>query len=113
MANAQARGEQLRSGLRELSSRHPSLSGVRGLGLMTAVDLPSAAHRARVIQEAFNLGLLLLGCGESALRFCPALCVTPGQVESSLRILDSVLGAVEPAKTQLPATPTAGTLPVH
>ena len=42
MANATARGEQLRAGLRQLSGKHAELSGVRGMGLMTAVDLPSA-----------------------------------------------------------------------
>ena len=113
MANATARGEQLRAGLRELASHHTELSGVRGLGLMTAVDLPSAAHREVVIQGAFQRGLLLLGCGETALRFCPPLCVTAKQVETCLHILDGVLGAVEPAKSPAPpATPTGGTLPV-
>jgi 4-aminobutyrate aminotransferase len=112
MANAAARGEQLRAGLRELATRHTELSGVRGLGLMTAVDLPSAAHREVVIQGAFQRGLLLLGCGESALRFCPPLCVTTEQVETCLRVLDGVLGAVEPAKSQPSPSPAGGPLPV-
>jgi 4-aminobutyrate aminotransferase len=112
MANATARGEQLRVGLRELGTKHPELTGVRGLGLMTAADLPSAAHREKVIQAAFHRGLLLLGCGESAIRFCPPLCVTAVQVETCLRVLDGVLGAVEPAKSTGTAAPTGGNLPV-
>jgi 4-aminobutyrate aminotransferase len=96
MANATARGEQLRAGLLHLAAKHARLSGVRGLGLMTAVDLPSAAEKEKVIQAAFRRGLLLLGCGESAIRFCPPLCVTAAQVETALAILDGVLGAVEP-----------------
>jgi 4-aminobutyrate aminotransferase len=111
MANATARGEQLRAGLRELASRHSELTGVRGLGLMTAVDLPTAAHRETVIQGAFQRGLLLLGCGETAIRFCPPLCVTKEQVETCLHVLDGVLGAVEPVKTKTPPAPTGGTLP--
>jgi 4-aminobutyrate aminotransferase len=95
MANAAERGEQLRAGLRVLSGRHPGLSGVRGLGLMTAVDLPAAAFRERVIQACFHRGLLLLGCGETAIRFCPPLCITAAQVETCLRVLDEVLGSVE------------------
>jgi 4-aminobutyrate aminotransferase len=79
---------------------------------MTAVDLPSAAHREKVIQAAFRRGLLLLGCGETAIRFCPPLCVTAAQVETCLRVLDGVLGGVEPAKTQTPGTPAGGTLPI-
>jgi 4-aminobutyrate aminotransferase len=108
MANATARGEQLRMGLRDLASRHTELSNVRGLGLMTAVDLPSAAHREVVIQGAFQRGLLLLGCGETAIRFCPPLCVTAAQVDTCLRVLDGVLGAVEPAKRVLPNANVAG-----
>ena len=112
MANAAARGEQLRAGLRELAKKRTSLSGVRGLGLMTAADLPTPAHRATAIQEAFQRGLLLLGCGESALRFCPALSVTAEEIDTCLRVLDGVLGAVEPAKAQTPAAPAGGPVPV-
>ncbi len=90
MANAAERGEQLREGLRKL----PGLSHVRGLGLMTAADVPSASVREKVIDGCFRRGLLLLGCGESAIRFCPALCVTASQVADCLRILGEVLVAV-------------------
>jgi 4-aminobutyrate aminotransferase len=107
MANATARGEQLRAGLRELAKKHSVLSGVRGLGLMTAADLPSAGYREKVIQTAFHRGLLLLGCGETALRFCPPLCVSAAQVDTALRILDGVLGAVEVAKPPGPAAEAA------
>jgi 4-aminobutyrate aminotransferase len=112
MANATARGEQLRAGLKALSAKHPELTGVRGMGLMTAADLPTGAHKESVIQGAFERGLLLLGCGETALRFCPPLCITAEQVETCLRILDGVLGAVEPAKAPGATAPNAGTLPV-
>ena len=105
MANATARGEQLRAGLRRLSERHPCLANVRGLGLMTAVDVVepvdrmeySPKLREHIIQTAFHRGLLLLGCGESALRFCPPLCVTAEQIDAGLRILDGVIGSAEPA----------------
>lgn len=102
MANADARGRQLRDGLRDLAERHESLAHVRGLGLMTAVDVvteagePDPVGRDAVIQAAFRRGLLLLGCGESGLRFCPPLCVTGGQVETCLRLLDEVLAEVGP-----------------
>jgi len=92
MANATERGEQLRNGLRSLAERHPELTGVRGVGLMTAVDLPSTARKEAVIQACFQRGLLLLGCGETAIRFCPALCVSAKQIDDGLRILADALG---------------------
>jgi 4-aminobutyrate aminotransferase len=102
VANADARGRQLRDGLKLLERRHACLNGTRGLGLMTAVDVlkegPVREHypalRDKVVQAAFGRGLLLLGCGESAVRFCPPLCVTAVQVDTCLTILDAVLTAV-------------------
>ncbi|MFO0877560.1 MAG: aminotransferase class III-fold pyridoxal phosphate-dependent enzyme, partial [Gemmataceae bacterium] len=99
MANATARGEQLRQGLQHLRRDHAELGDVRGLGLMTAVDLvssrdpylPAASLRDELIQAAFHRGLLLLGCGESAIRFCPPLCITDEQVDRALEILHAVL----------------------
>ena len=102
MANADARGRQLRDGLRELTRRHDGLGNVRGLGLMTAVDVltdagePDPKGREAVVQAAFKRGLLLLGCGESGVRFCPPLCVTAEQVETCLGLLDEVLADVRP-----------------
>ncbi len=96
-ANAAERGEQLRRRLRELRTRHAGVGDVRGLGLMTAMDLvkedgsPDPARRDAVIQDAFHAGLLLLGCGDSAVRFCPPLCVTAAQVDAAVRLLDGVL----------------------
>lgn len=97
--NAAERGEQLRAGLRRLKASHPEIGEVRGLGLMTAMDLVQngdptqhdPARRDAVIQTAFRQGLLLLGCGESAVRFCPPLCVTTAQVEAALGLLGKVL----------------------
>ena len=99
MSNADARGRQLRDGLHRLHRKHSCLGVARGLGLMTAVDVlreePSREHfaalRDKIIQAAFRRGLLMLGCGDSALRFCPPLCVTSAQVDVCLHILDDVL----------------------
>jgi 4-aminobutyrate aminotransferase len=106
IANAAARGAQLRQGLQELRRRHPFIGDVRGLGLMVAMDLVSAADgqtpdpalRDEIVQAAFHHGLLLLGAGESAIRFCPPLCISAAQVETALDILDKVLTARKPAR---------------
>jgi 4-aminobutyrate aminotransferase len=96
IVNAAKRGEQLRAGLLELRHKHQEIVDVRGLGLMMAMELarhggPDAALRDEIVQTAFRHGLLLLGCGESAIRFCPPLCVTAEQVNTALRILGAVL----------------------
>jgi 4-aminobutyrate aminotransferase len=98
IANAAERGEQLKRELQGLQKRHSEIREVRGLGLMVAMDLindedgsPAAARRDELIQSAFHHGLLLLGCGESAVRFCPPLCITAEQIETAIRIVDTVL----------------------
>jgi 4-aminobutyrate aminotransferase len=106
MENAAERGEQLKMRLLELKSRHSEIGDVRGLGLMVAADIVKVrepytlapALRDAVVDAAFHKGLLLLGCGESALRFCPPLCVTPDQVETAVRILDEVLAPASAKK---------------
>ena len=40
----------------------------------------------------------MLGCGDSALRFCPPLCITAEQVETALGIVAGVLAERAPAK---------------
>jgi 4-aminobutyrate aminotransferase len=116
VANAAQRGDQLRQGLVTLQRHYPEIGEVRGLGLMVAMDLiklgGSGGHggataqvaqadpalRERVVQAAFRKGLLLLGAGECAIRFCPPLCITAAQVETALSILAGVLAAERPAK---------------
>jgi 4-aminobutyrate aminotransferase len=98
LANATAQGERLHRGLLRLCEQHGSLRGPRGLGLMRAVDVidPETGEgehdlRDELVQAAFHAGLLLLGCGEYGLRFCPPLCISAGQIDRALAILDGVL----------------------
>jgi 4-aminobutyrate aminotransferase len=105
-ANAAQRGEQLRQGLLKFQRQFPQVGDVRGLGLMTAMDLvqphdrqtPDPALRDQIVQLAFHRGLLLLGCGECALRFCPPLCISAEQVDTALGILGTVLSERKPEK---------------
>ncbi|MCT7993810.1 acetyl ornithine aminotransferase family protein [Laspinema olomoucense] len=95
IANATQMGELLQEGLRKLAIPYPQLSQPRGKGLMVAVDLLDKSGgfdpslRDRAIDEAFYHGLLLLGCGKSAIRFCPPLVVDAEQIQVALEILDA------------------------
>jgi 4-aminobutyrate aminotransferase len=98
MVNAEKRGQQLGRHLVELEKKHACLRHSRGLGLMRAVDIvdpesgdPSPELKETLIQAAFEQGLLLLGCGEHAIRFCPPLCVTEKQIEIAVSLFDRVL----------------------
>ncbi|AFY31581.1 acetyl ornithine aminotransferase family protein [Calothrix sp. PCC 7507] len=96
MANASQMGELLQAGLTHLHEKFPRMSPPRGKGLMVAVDLVDEAGnldhklRDRIIQAAFLRGLLLLGCGKAAIRFCPPLVIDSNQIQIALQILTEI-----------------------
>lgn len=104
MAHAAAMGEVLLENLRALQRRYPQLGDVRGMGLMVGVELvrdaasrePAPDLRNRIVDAAFERGLLLLGCGASTVRFCPALNIPRSHLEEGLAIFaEAVQAAVE------------------
>jgi len=101
MANASQMGELLQASLTRLHERFPQISQPRGKGLMVAADLfdeegnLDSKLRDRIIQEAFLRGLLLLGCGKAAIRFCPPLVIDSEQIQIALNIITNVLVSLE------------------
>jgi 4-aminobutyrate aminotransferase len=101
LENARQRGAQLAAGLESLQREFPHrLARPRGLGLMQAVDVVRGerldpALRDAVVLAAFHRGLLLLGCGKSAIRFCPPLCITEHEIGTALHLLREALRACE------------------
>ncbi|AVH72457.1 acetyl ornithine aminotransferase family protein [Nostoc sp. 'Lobaria pulmonaria (5183) cyanobiont'] len=97
MTNATQMGELLQASLTKLHQRFPRVSLPRGKGLMVAVDLLDEQGnldyklRDRIIQEAFLRGLLLLGCGKAAIRFCPPLVIDSDQIQIALQIISEIL----------------------
>lgn len=99
MENARVVGEHLKACLETLARRYPLIGDVRGVGLMVGVELvkdrtakePAIQERNQIIQKAFRRGLLLLGCGESGIRFSPALVVTKGEVDVAMEIFERCL----------------------
>jgi len=97
--NAAKMGALLKERLTALGTHHKRIADVRGLGLMVGVEFcrPDDGHppdrqlRERVMQKCFEKGLLLLGCGESTLRFCPPLIVTAEEVETAVRLFDEAI----------------------
>jgi 4-aminobutyrate aminotransferase len=112
MANAREQGERLQSGLKRLQKSFECIGDVRGLGLMIGVELvrdrekkeKAVQWRNEVIKNCFEKGLLLLGCGENSLRFCPPLTVKGQEIDTCLSILEEVLQKLGPDQTPKAAT---------
>lgn len=104
MQNAIEQGEYIMDALEEMRSHHPTLKHGRidGKGLMVGAELvldeahtPAKELRNRVEKLAIQNGLLILGAGESALRFCPALMIDRATVQEGLERFDKTLTEAE------------------
>ncbi|MBW2405765.1 MAG: aminotransferase class III-fold pyridoxal phosphate-dependent enzyme, partial [Deltaproteobacteria bacterium] len=99
LENAAVQGKHLMDGLLELQQSHACMGDVRGRGLMVAVEFvkdretkePARTLRNDTIKHAFQKGLLLLGCGENSIRFCPSLTVNAAEIDTCLSIFDDVV----------------------
>jgi len=90
LKNAEEMGNYLLTGLRQLQSQFSVIHEVRGLGLMDAMSVDTDELRNRVIQKAFQKGLLLASCGFESIRFLPPLNVTQREIDIALNILEDV-----------------------
>ena len=63
------------------------LSNARGRGLMCAIDLPDTALRNAVADKAYDMGMVILGCGHHSLRFRPPLDITTAEIDEAMAIL--------------------------
>jgi 4-aminobutyrate aminotransferase len=103
VANAARMGDYILKKLASWPSKHPTVGDVRGKGLMIGIELvknqqtrePNPQARRRVVERAFELGLLILGCGASTIRLMPPLVVEPEHADFALDVLDRTLAEME------------------
>jgi L-lysine 6-transaminase len=61
---------------------------VRGRGLLLAFTLPTRQMRDQFWKGAYELGLLVVRCGEKSIRLRPVLDVKDEIIEEALRLMD-------------------------
>ena len=91
MENAARVGAVLQDGLREFAAGHKDVTDVRGIGLMLALELRTPELAARLVQSAFERGLLLLTAGTRAVRISPPLVLNPEEAATGLEIIAASL----------------------
>lgn len=100
-ANAARIGAHMMNRLREWPQRYRMVGEVRGLGLMLGIefvkDQATKEHapelRDRLVQAAFERGVLLLGAGPSAIRLSPPLVIAREQADFALDVIEDCLRA--------------------
>jgi len=99
LANAAGVGTYLKRALERLMAEYDCVGDVRGEGLMLAIEFvkdrntkePDPNLRDRVELACFKRGLILLGAGDSAIRWSPPLILTRENGEVALEIFEDAL----------------------
>jgi 4-aminobutyrate aminotransferase len=99
LQNATTVGETMLTRLRSWVAKHPTVGDVRGRGLMIGIEIvkdqksrtPVGPMRDKIVDLAFERGLLILGCGETSIRLCPPLIVNQHEADIALDILEECI----------------------
>ena len=97
LGNATRVGDVLLAGLRDIASRHPLLTEVRGKAMWIGLRFPDHEKAAEVEIAAFRRGLLVLTCGDDAIRISPPLVLREDQARAALGIFEEAVAEVEAA----------------
>ncbi|MGB6870313.1 MAG: acetyl ornithine aminotransferase family protein [Acidobacteriaceae bacterium] len=103
LANAAEQGERLFSRLRGWPKKHAIVGDVRGRGLMIGIEIvkdqetreAAPGLRDRIVDLAFEHGLLILGCGENSIRLAPPLIVKEQECSVAVEILEECINEAE------------------
>jgi 4-aminobutyrate aminotransferase len=102
LANSTAVGDHMRKRMADWPTKLKLVGDVRGRGLMIGVEIVKdkvtkeygAADRDRIVELAFERGVLFLGCGPSTVRICPALVVTKDEADVAVDVLEECIRIV-------------------
>jgi L-lysine 6-transaminase len=84
-------GEYLQTGLKTIAAKNNLITNVRGKGLFTSFDFPDKQIRDAFINHGLKNNIMYLGCGESTIRFRPALIIEPQNIDEGLEMIQNIL----------------------
>jgi len=96
LGNATDVGNHMLKRMADWPSKHRLVGDVRGRGLMIGVEIVkdkvskeyANAERDRIVELAFERGMLFLGCGPSTVRISPALVVSRDEADAAIDVLE-------------------------
>jgi 4-aminobutyrate aminotransferase len=100
--NAEVVGKYMLEQMAEWPTTIDLVGDVRGRGLMLGVEIvsdkklrtPAPEQRDRIVELAFERGVLMLGCGPNSVRLSPPLIVTQEQADIALDVLKECIQLV-------------------
>ena len=102
MENSVTVGNHMMKRMADWPTKLKLVGDVRGRGLMIGVDIVKNKatkeyghdERDRIVEMAFERGVLFLGCGPSTVRICPALVVTKEEADVAVDVLEACITKV-------------------
>jgi len=103
LRNAKEVGDHMLKRMADWPRKHRIVGDVRGRGLMIGVEIVKdqatreQAHdeRDRIVELAFERGIVFLGCGPNTVRISPALVVTKDEADVAIEALEESIAVVE------------------
>jgi len=103
LKNSQVVGDHMMKRMADWPKKHKIVGDVRGRGLMIGVEIVKdqttreygASERDRIVETAFERGVLFLGCGPSTVRIAPPLIVTRDEADVAMDALEESIAVVE------------------
>jgi 4-aminobutyrate aminotransferase len=101
LRNSQEVGDHMMKRMAGWPKKHKIVGDVRGRGLMIGVDIVKDqatreyGDRDRIVEAAFERGILFLGCGPSTVRIAPPLVVTKDEADVAMDALEESIAIVE------------------
>jgi 4-aminobutyrate aminotransferase len=105
LRNATKVGHYMLDRMKEWPRKYQSVGDVRGRGLMIGVEIVAdkrtkeygGKERDRIVELAFERGILFLGCGPSTVRIAPPLLVNREEAEAAIDVLEECIASVDQA----------------
>jgi 4-aminobutyrate aminotransferase len=99
LRNSEEVGNHMKRHMADWPKKHKLVGDVRGHGLMIGVELVknketkerASEERDRVVELAFERGILLLGCGPNTVRISPPLITTKDQADVAMDVLEECI----------------------
>jgi 4-aminobutyrate aminotransferase len=107
LRNSQEVGDHMMKRMADWPKKHRIVGDVRGRGLMIGVEIVKdqktreygVSERDRIVEQAFERGVLFLGCGPSTVRIAPPLIVTKDEADVAMDVLEEAIAAVAAEKS--------------
>ena len=91
LQKAEENGQYLQDSLAKIVNLFPTLTNLRGRGLLVAFDFRSTEIRNNFLKKGLENNVLFLGCGTKSIRFRPALIIEKKHIDEGLAVMKHIL----------------------